>query len=112
MSLIAFVVAIAIALLLLPYLNQLALKNLTLSLKQHPFLLPTLIGFAVIVGLLAGSYPALDLSAFRPIQVLKGTLAGGFKRSYLRSSLVVFQSVSYTHLRAHETPEHLVCRLL
>jgi len=91
MSLIAFVFAIAIALLLLPYLNQLALKNLTLSLKQHPFLLPTLIGFAVIVGLLAGSYPALYLSAFRPIQVLKGTLAGGFKRSYLRSSLVVFQ---------------------
>ena len=91
MSLIAFVFAIAIALLLLPYLNQLALKNLTLSVQEHPVLLPVLIGFAIIVGLLAGSYPAWYLSAFRPIQVLKGTLAGGFKRSYLRSSLVVFQ---------------------
>ena len=91
MSLIAFVFAIAIALLLLPYLNQLALKNLTLSVLEHPVLLPVLIGFAIIVGLLAGSYPAWYLSAFRPIQVLKGTLAGGFKRSYLRSSLVVFQ---------------------
>ena len=91
MSLIAFVFAIGIALLLLPYLNGLAAKHLTLSLSKHPFMLPLLIGFAIIVGLLAGSYPAFYLSAFRPIQVLKGTIAGGFKRSYLRSSLVVFQ---------------------
>ena len=91
MSLIAFVFAIAITLLLLPHLNQLSLKNITLSIQEHPVLFPLLIGFAIMVGLLAGSYPAWYLSAFRPIQVLKGTLAGGFKRSYLRSSLVVFQ---------------------
>jgi putative ABC transport system permease protein len=91
MSLIAFVLAILIAILLLPYLNQLAVKNLTLSIFEHPLLFPLLIGFAIIVGLMAGSYPAWYLSAFRPIQVLKGTVAGGFKRSYLRNSLVVFQ---------------------
>jgi putative ABC transport system permease protein len=91
MSLIAFVFAIAIAFLLLPYLNQLALKQLTLSVSDHPYLLPLLVTFAIIVGLLAGSYPAWYLSAFRPIQVLKGTVSAGFKRSYLRSGLVVFQ---------------------
>jgi putative ABC transport system permease protein len=91
MSLIAFVFAIGIALLLLPYLNQLALKQLTLSVSDHPYLLPLLVAFAITVGLLAGSYPAWYLSAFRPIQVLKGTVATGFKRSYLRSGLVVFQ---------------------
>lgn len=91
MSLIAFVFAILIAILLLPFLNQLAVKSLSLSVVEHPWLYPLLIGFAILVGLLAGSYPAWYLSAFRPIQVLKGTVAGGFKRSYLRSSLVVFQ---------------------
>jgi putative ABC transport system permease protein len=91
MSLIAFVFAVGIALLLLPYLNQLALKNLSLSVDQHPLLFPLLIGFAVVVGLMAGSYPAIYLSSFRPIQVLKGSIANGFKRSYLRSGLVVFQ---------------------
>jgi putative ABC transport system permease protein len=91
MSLIAFVFAVGIAFLLLPYLNELSLKKMTLSISAHPFLFPLLVAFAVVVGLLAGSYPAWFLSAFRPIQVLKGTVAGGFKRSYLRSSLVVFQ---------------------
>jgi putative ABC transport system permease protein len=91
MSLISVVLAIGIALLLLPYLNNLAFKKLSLSVAEHPFMIPLLIGFTIIVGLLAGSYPAFYLSAFRPIQVLKGTIAAGFKRSYLRSTLVVFQ---------------------
>jgi putative ABC transport system permease protein len=91
MSLLSFTLALVIAGLLMPYFNQLASKKLTLSPIGHPVLLPVLFAFAVIVGLLAGSYPAFYLSAFQPIQVLKGKLASGFKHSYLRSSLVVFQ---------------------
>ena len=91
MSLLSFFLAIEIALLLLPYFNQLAAKKLSLSPASHPLLIPALFAFAVIVGLLAGSYPAFYLSAFKPIQVLKGKLSAGFKQSYFRSSLVVFQ---------------------
>ena len=91
MSVLSFALALGLAALLMPFFNQLAVKSLTLSPVDHPVLIPILLGFAVIVGLLAGSYPAFYLSAFQPIQVLKGKLAGGFKQSYFRSTLVVFQ---------------------
>lgn len=91
MSLIAFTIALLISLLFLPLFNRLASKQFTLSPFEHPVLLPALLLFAIVVGLLAGSYPAFYLSAFKPIEVLKGKLGAGFKRSYFRSSLVVFQ---------------------
>lgn len=91
LSLIAFIIALVISSLLLPFFNQLASKQFTLSPFAHPLLLPVLFMFAVAVGLLAGSYPALYLSAFKPIEVLKGKIGAGFKSSYFRSSLVVFQ---------------------
>jgi putative ABC transport system permease protein len=97
MSLLSFIVATLIAFLLMPFFNQLASKQLSLSPVEHPVLFPALMGLAVLVGLLAGSYPAFYLSAFKPIEVLKGKLQSGFKNSYLRSSLVVFQfAVSIT----------------
>ncbi len=46
---------------------------------------------ALFIGLLAGLYPSLYLSAFKPIQVLKGQLSRGSKNAGLRSTLVVFQ---------------------
>lgn len=74
----------------LPFFNQLIQENLTLDFSNLNFWLGGL-ALLLIVGLLAGSYPALYLSAFKPIKILKGiaiTLSG---RSILRSTLVVFQ---------------------
>jgi len=92
-SFIALIFAIGIASLLLPYFNQLAGKSIFVSTLFQPQMLTSLVLLMLIVGLLAGSYPAFVLSAFQPVDVLKGKLAGGFKRSWLRNSLVVFQFV-------------------
>lgn len=89
-TLIATLLALLLAALLLPYFNQIANKEIEIHLFSS-WLIPSLIVLILVVGLLAGSYPAFYLSSFKPILVLKGKLAGGFKRSWLRSSLVVFQ---------------------
>jgi putative ABC transport system permease protein len=90
-SIIALIAALLFAWLLLPYFNQLAGKDIHSDTLFQPTMVFSLIVLIIIVGILAGSYPAFFLSAFRPIDVLKGKLAGGFKRSWLRNALVVFQ---------------------
>ncbi len=71
--------------------NQISGKQLVVTGQILGWLLPAMLIIIVVVGCLAGSYPALFLSGFQPIQVLKGKLAGGFKGSGLRSILVVVQ---------------------
>jgi len=71
--------------------NHISGKQLTITAQILGWLLPAMVVIIVVVGCLAGSYPALFLSAFQPIQVLKGKLAGGFKGSGLRGILVVVQ---------------------
>jgi putative ABC transport system permease protein len=92
-SLIALAFAMLISWLLLPYFNQLAGKDIHLSSLFQPTMMLSLFALMLIVGLLAGSYPAFFLSSFQPIAVLKGKLSAGFKRSWLRNALVVFQFV-------------------
>jgi len=82
-----------------PLFNTLAAKSLTMSSFFTPRLLLVVLLLPLVAGVLAGSYPALFLSSFRPIAVLKGgTLAGrlhtGLKRVSLRSGLVVFQFIT------------------
>ncbi|MDB5229869.1 MAG: hypothetical protein JWN76_674 [Chitinophagaceae bacterium] len=91
MSLLGFVIALVIAYLILPYFNNVAVKTISLSPSAHPLMLPAVILFAIVTGMVAGIYPAFYLSSFKPIAVLKGTLANGFKRSFFRNALVVFQ---------------------
>ncbi|MFL5748584.1 MAG: ABC transporter permease [Niastella sp.] len=90
-SCIALVLALALTFAMLPTFNHLSAKEIKLDLLSSPWLLPILLMMVLITGLLAGSYPAFYLSSFKPIQVIKGKLASGFKTSWLRSGLVVFQ---------------------
>ncbi len=90
-SFIALIFAVVFAALLLPYFNQLSGKEIELGLFSKGWLIPSLLLIVVIVGLLAGSYPAFYLSSFQPVSVLKGKLAKGFKSGWFRSSLVIFQ---------------------
>jgi putative ABC transport system permease protein len=87
----AAALALILAWALLPLFNSLSGKELTVSHLMIVRLLPVLLVFVFIIGCLAGSYPAFFLSAFQPIDVLKGKLAIGFKGGRLRSALVVFQ---------------------
>ncbi|MGZ3821321.1 MAG: ABC transporter permease [Mucilaginibacter sp.] len=90
-TLVGATIAIFAAWRLLPVFNQMSGKELTVTPQIIGWLIPVMIIFVIVVGCIAGSYPALFLSGFQPIQVLKGKLAAGFKGGMLRSSLVVFQ---------------------
>jgi putative ABC transport system permease protein len=90
-TLTAGILALGLAALVLPGFNNLADKQLALNTHTLAWVLPTIAAAVLVVGLLAGAYPALFLSAFKPVQVLKGKLATGFKGAALRSTLVVFQ---------------------
>ena len=91
LTIIALVLAILLVYLALPTFNDLAGKELTFHFTEDLWLLPVLLLFGLIVGILAGSYPAFFLSSFRPVAVLKGTLTAGKESLSLRSGLVVFQ---------------------
>ena len=88
---IALLIAIVLLYLALPVFNNLANQNLTVSITEHPFLIPALLLFVLIIGIMAGSYPAFYLSSFKPVAVLKGKFTSGKKTIGLRSGLVVFQ---------------------
>jgi putative ABC transport system permease protein len=90
-AMLSLLIAIGLAYLALPLFNALAGKNIPITSLFSRTLLPWLIVLPFIVGLLAGSYPAFFLSAFKPVEVLKGRLQAGNKSISLRSALVVFQ---------------------
>ncbi len=89
-TMLALLIAIAATILFLPFFNNLADKSIILDMQKWPILLGFFIG-AIVVGLLAGSYPAFYLSAFKPAQVLKGNtkIKGG--KAGFRKILVTVQ---------------------
>ncbi|MEP7322343.1 MAG: ABC transporter permease [Saprospiraceae bacterium] len=74
---------------LLPYFNQLSGRELALSFTQFPELVWLLTGLTIMVGLLAGSYPALVLSGFNPIEVLKQKIKVGGSNLFTKSLVTV-----------------------
>lgn len=88
---IAFLLSIVIVHLSLPFFNNLSGKNLSLQAGINYWMLPDLLLFVLLTGILAGSYPAFFLSSFKPAAVLKGNFSSGKKSTGLRSWLVVFQ---------------------
>ncbi|MEQ9413362.1 MAG: ABC transporter permease, partial [Cyclobacteriaceae bacterium] len=88
-TLMALIVALFITYFFLPQFNIITEKHLTLQINWQ--LLAPFIGIALFTGLLAGSYPALYLSGFKPAAVLKGKLHTSFSELWTRKGLVVFQ---------------------
>ena len=85
----SLIIALLLALLLLPQFNAITGKSIAIS--ATPNVIFTLLGIAIITGLLAGSYPALYLSGFRPVMILKGHLPSSVSALLARKGLVIFQ---------------------
>jgi len=88
---IALLLALLIVELTLPAFNDLLDIKLSMGYLSTWYTIPALIGFAITVGLISGSYPSFFLASFNPISVLKGKLKAGARSSGLRSVLVVSQ---------------------
>lgn len=82
--------SVVLLLMLMPWYNQLLGFTLTISWNTLPIYL-FLAGVIIVVGILAGSYPAFFLSAFSPVQAIKGKLRLGKGGSFFRQALVVVQ---------------------
>ena len=92
-SFISLVLGTLLAILALPFFNEMADKSLVIPWTEWWFI-PSLLISISIVGILAGLYPAFHLSKFRPIEVLKGKLSMGSKNSSLQGGMVIFQFVA------------------
>jgi ABC-type antimicrobial peptide transport system permease subunit len=87
---IAFLLSLLIVQFTLPFFNEVADKETSIP-WANPFFWAMSISFILITGLIAGSYPALYLSSFRPVKVLKGTFKAGRFAALPRKILVVLQ---------------------
>jgi putative ABC transport system permease protein len=88
---IAFLLSIGLISLLIPSFNTVAGKTVSEGLFSIPSYVLILFGAALGIGLLAGFYPALVLSSFKPVTVLKGRFSTGRRGIFLRKGLVVAQ---------------------
>lgn len=89
-ALLAFLISLVAVWLFLPIFNSITEKEMVLPVA-HPVILFGLLGISIFTGLIAGSYPALFLSGFKPVEILKNQQLGSFKEVLIRKGLVVFQ---------------------
>lgn len=97
-SLVSIVIAVGLSYLVLPQFNVLVGKQLTLAVLTQPTFMVAALVLVLIVGLLAGSYPAFYLTSFSAVEVLKGKVRAGMKSKGVRSTLVVIQFFVSTFL--------------
>lgn len=90
-TVVAVVLGLVLVSLALDPFNIITTKNITVNSILNPTFIIGLVLFTAVVGLIAGSYPAFYLTAFKPAEVLKGKVRGGMKSSGIRNGLVVFQ---------------------
>ena len=90
-AILALLVAVLMVTLLLPVFGKFAGKELSWHVSGSGTLILGLVGITAFTGLVAGSYPAMFLSAFQPVKVLKGSLKSGAGSSRFRKILVVVQ---------------------
>jgi putative ABC transport system permease protein len=91
LSMISFMFALIIVELVLPAFSNISGKELSLNLISNIYLFVGMIAFVILIGILAGLYPALMLSSFKPALVLKGTMGTGGHKSNFRKILVIAQ---------------------
>jgi putative ABC transport system permease protein len=94
LSLIALVFAIGIVALVMPSINSLSQRDISLPLFNSPGLVLVILASTILVGLLSGIYPSVFLSSFKPVKVLKGAVDSGKNKGMLRNVLVVGQFAS------------------
>jgi putative ABC transport system permease protein len=90
-SLLSVLLASGMAVLFVPVINNISGQQLSFTYFLSPAQIAMMLGFAVLIGMVAGLYPAFVLSSFKPIMVLKGRLKSGKHGMALRNGLVVFQ---------------------
>ncbi|MFC2156446.1 ABC transporter permease [Acidobacteriota bacterium] len=90
-SMLSLVFSIMLIMITLPWFNSVVGRNLNLNVLQVPWLLPSFIGLALVVGMVAGSYPAFFLSSFQPVRVLRGRVKTGSSNARFRQVLVIIQ---------------------
>ena len=98
MAFISLVFAIGLVLSFLPLFNQLSGKDLPLILLGRPHVILSLLGITLTAGMISGIYPALFLSSFQPVSVLRKAFKSGLSGNSLRRTLVIFQFVLTTVL--------------
>jgi ABC-type antimicrobial peptide transport system permease subunit len=92
LSLIALVIAVGLVVVLMPYFNEISGKTLGVDFTSGGFWL-SLLAIVLVTGVFAGSYPALYLSGFNPVKVLKGHLKTSGGNLFFRNGLVTMQFV-------------------
>lgn len=90
-STMAMILAVVMVFLALPFLNEFSQRKLEFPLFSDPIVLISLVLGAIAVGILSGIYPAVYLSSFHPVKVLKGSPESGKRKSDFRNALVIVQ---------------------